>query len=105
MEVIGLDHIDLSVSDMQRAERFYDQVMQLLGFRKGDKPIAGEPHVHYFDRSLQLTIRPSKSGSVHDPYAPGLVATLLSPLRSDQEPRLLLHPLSCHLSSPSTALQ
>ncbi len=39
MEVIGLDHIYLAVSDMNRAERFYDQVMQVLGFRKGDKSI------------------------------------------------------------------
>ncbi len=72
VEVLGLDHIYLTVSDMERAERFYDQVMQLLGFRKGDKPIAGEPHAHYFNRSLQLTIRPAQSSSPHDPYAPGL---------------------------------
>ena len=72
MEVIALDHIYLAVSDMERSERFYDQVMQLLGFRKGDKAIAGEPHAHYFNPSLQLTLRPARSSSAHDPYAPGL---------------------------------
>lgn len=72
MEVLALDHIYLTVSDMVRSEQFYDQVMRLLGFRKGDKPIAGEPHAHYFNRSLQLTIRPARSASAHDPYAPGL---------------------------------
>lgn len=72
MEVIGLDHIYLSVSDMEASERFYDQVMRVLGFKKGDKPIDGEPHAHYFNPRLQLTIRPAKSRSEHDPYAPGL---------------------------------
>ena len=42
MEVIGLDHIYVSVSDFARSEAFYDRVMGALGFRKGDKPIAGE---------------------------------------------------------------
>ncbi len=72
MDVIGLDHIYLSVSDFTRSERFYDDAMSVLGFRKGDKPIAGERHAHYFNRVLQLTIRPARSHSPHDPYAPGL---------------------------------
>ena len=50
MEVIGVDHIYLAVSDFDRSERFYDQVMQLLGFRNGDTAIAGERHAHYFNR-------------------------------------------------------
>lgn len=72
LEVLGLDHLYLSVADLPRSERFYDPVMRQLGFRKGDKPIAGEPHVHYFNRVLQLTIRPAKTASRHDPRAPGL---------------------------------
>jgi len=72
VEVLGLDHIYLAVSDMDRSEQFYDQVMQLLGFRKGDKPIAYERHAHYFNPSLQITIRPARSMSPHNPYAPGL---------------------------------
>jgi glyoxylase I family protein len=72
MEVLGLDHIYLSVSNFERSEEFYDRVMRLLGFRKGDKPIAGEPHAHYFNRTLQLTIRPARRTTPHDPYAPGL---------------------------------
>lgn len=71
-EVIGLDHVYLSVSDMARSERFYDRVMALLGFRKGDKPIGGDPHAHYFNRALQISIRPARSDGPHDPYAPGL---------------------------------
>ena len=71
--ITGLDHIYLSVSNFDRAEAFYDNVMSALGFRKGDKPIAGDRHAHYFNPTLQLTIRPAHSTSIpHDPYAPGL---------------------------------
>lgn len=84
MEVLGIDHIYLTVSDLDRAERFYDQVMQLLGFRKGDTPIAAEHHAHYFNPSLQITIRPARSDSPHDPYAPGLHHLCLQlPTRGD----------------------
>lgn len=72
MVVTGLDHVYLAVSDFESSERFYDRVMRLLGFRKGDKSIAGEPHAHYFNPTLQLSIRPARGGSQHDPYAPGL---------------------------------
>lgn len=72
MDVIGLDHLYVTVSDFSRSERFYDAVMAALGFRKGDKPINGEPHAHYFNRVLQYTIRPAQTAVAHDPYAPGL---------------------------------
>lgn len=72
MPVIGLDHIYLSVSSLERSIAFYDVAMQILGFRKGDKPIAGEPHVHYFTPSVQLSLRPARARIPHDPYAPGL---------------------------------
>jgi catechol 2,3-dioxygenase-like lactoylglutathione lyase family enzyme len=71
-EVIGLDHVYLTVSDMARSEAFYDRVMAMLGFRKGDKAIGGDPHAHYFNRAMQVSIRPARSTAVHDPYAPGL---------------------------------
>jgi len=71
-EVIGLDHAYLTVSDFTRASRFYDAVLGALGFKKGDLAIAGEPHAHYFDRALQLSIRPAHGNASHDPYAPGL---------------------------------
>ena len=67
--ITGLDHIYLSVSDFEGSEAFYDRVMALLGFRKGDAPIAGEPHAHYFNPALQLTIRPARSAPP-DPIDP-----------------------------------
>jgi catechol 2,3-dioxygenase-like lactoylglutathione lyase family enzyme len=69
---VGIDHVYLTVSDFARAERFYDDVMEMLGFRKGDKPIGGDPHAHYFNPNLQVSIRPARSRTAHDPYAPGL---------------------------------
>ena len=72
MEVLGLDHLYLSVSDLPRSERFYDPVMERLGFRKGDKAIGGEPHAHYFNRVMQISLRPARSDRAHDPYGAGL---------------------------------
>lgn len=73
MEVLGLDHLYVTVADLARSEPFYDRLMAYLGFRKSDKVVGGEPHAHYFNRVLQYSIRPARGGSVgHDPYTPGL---------------------------------
>lgn len=71
VEVVGLDHIYLAVSDFARSEKFYDTVFGLLDFRKIDAPIGGDQHRHYFNKAMQISIRPSRGGK-HDPYAPGL---------------------------------
>ena len=70
--ILGYDHLYVTVSDFARSEAFYDNVMRLLGFRKGDMAIAGQPHAHYFNPHMQYTIRPAKTAVAHDPYAPGL---------------------------------
>ncbi len=72
LEVTAVDHLYLTVSDFERSERFYDPLMERLGFKKGDGTIAGAPHAHYFNRCMQLSIRPATSRGAHDPYAPGL---------------------------------
>ena len=73
LEVIGLDHTYITVSDMPRSEVFYDKVMKLLGFRQAVRPIGGQPHVHYFNRCLRYTIRPAALGArSHDQNSPGL---------------------------------
>ena len=71
IDVTGIDHLYVAVADLDRAEAFYDPVMRLLGFRKGSRPIAGERHVHYFNRETQYTIRPAHTAEPHDPYRPG----------------------------------
>ena len=73
IEVIGIDHIYIAVRDLQRSETFYDGVMPILGFRKGSRPIAGEPHRHYYNRHFGFSLRPARPDTPpHDAYAPGL---------------------------------
>jgi catechol 2,3-dioxygenase-like lactoylglutathione lyase family enzyme len=49
VEVIGVDHIFVSVGDLGRSKEFYNRVMAALGFRKGKGSIGGDPHL--FSRS------------------------------------------------------
>ena len=72
-EVIGVDHIYITVRDMARSEAFYDKVLeQALGFRKNRFEIGGDPHVQYYCRHFGYVIRPARSAAAHDPYSPGL---------------------------------
>ena len=71
LEVTGIDHLYISVRDLPSSEAFYDPVMQLLGFRKGIRAIGGDPHAHYFNRVLQYSLRPARSGAVAEPYRVG----------------------------------
>jgi catechol 2,3-dioxygenase-like lactoylglutathione lyase family enzyme len=72
-EVIGFDHLYLSVSDLGRAERFYDKVMiDTLGFRKSRFTLAADPHLQYYNRHFGLVLRAARSAQAHEPYAPGL---------------------------------
>jgi catechol 2,3-dioxygenase-like lactoylglutathione lyase family enzyme len=74
VEVIGIDHVYLSVRSLERAEAFYDRVLlQTLGYRKARSTIGGDPHLHYFNRQFGFSLRPARTSSAeHDPYAPGL---------------------------------
>jgi glyoxylase I family protein len=72
LEVTAIDHIYVAVTDLPRSIAFYDPLMKALGFRKGTKPIAGEQHVHYFNRVTQYSLRPARGSRTHDPYSPGL---------------------------------
>lgn len=71
-EIIGIDHVYLAISDMERSERFYDAVMQALGFRKKRFEIGGESHVQYYNRHFGFVLRPARTAAPHDSYAPGL---------------------------------
>lgn len=73
IDVIGIDHIYLTVSALRASEQFYDRVMvDVLGFRKNTFRLAGDPHVQYFNRHFGLVLRPSRESATHDPYSPGL---------------------------------
>jgi len=71
VEVVGLDHVYLAVTDLERSEKFSDTLLAQLDFRTIDAAIGGEPHRHYFNKVMQISIRPARGGR-HDPYAPGL---------------------------------
>jgi catechol 2,3-dioxygenase-like lactoylglutathione lyase family enzyme len=71
-EIIGIDHIYVSVSDLKRSESFYDAVMKALGFRKNEFQIEGERHVQYFNRHFGYVLRPARTTQSHNRYAPGL---------------------------------
>jgi glyoxylase I family protein len=73
VEVIGIDHVFVAVSDLRRSEGFYDRVMPVLGFRKGEGTIGGDPHLFYYNCQFVYSLRPAREGaSEHDPHAPGL---------------------------------
>ena len=71
-EVLGIDHIYVTVSNMERSERFYDAVMKALGFRKNEFQIDGEKHIQYYNRQFGYVLRPAREKAEHNPYAPGL---------------------------------
>ena len=71
-DVIGIDHIYIAVSDLAKSELFYDAVMGVLGFRKSQFDINGDPHIQYYNRHFGYVLRPARSIAAHDSYAPGL---------------------------------
>ncbi|HSX90213.1 MAG TPA: VOC family protein [Pseudomonas sp.] len=72
-EVIGIDHIYITVSDLARSEFFYDRVLLgALEFRKNSFTLAGDPHIQYFNKLFGVVLRPARSKAEHDPYSPGL---------------------------------
>jgi catechol 2,3-dioxygenase-like lactoylglutathione lyase family enzyme len=75
IDVLGMDHIYLTVSAMDRSVRFYDQVLVgLLGFRKNEFELHGERHVNYYNRQFGLVLRPASPqlSSAHNSRSPGL---------------------------------
>jgi len=72
-EVIGIDHIYITVSDLARSEVFYDAVLRdCLSFRKNSFTLGGDPHVQYFNRHFGYVLRPARATTQHDAYTPGL---------------------------------
>mgnify|MGYP001573729362 CR=1 FL=1 len=71
-EIIGIDHIYITVSNMERSEKFYDVVMGILDFRKSPFQIGAENHIQYYNRHFGYVLRPARITNRHNPYAPGL---------------------------------
>ncbi len=62
LEVIGIDHIYVAVTDMERSTAFYDRVFRVLGFRSNRFVLNGDPHVQYYNRHFGYVLRPAKRG-------------------------------------------
>jgi len=71
LEIIGIDHVYVAISDLERSARFYDAVTEVLGFRKNRFQIGGERHVQYYNRHFGYVLRPARAARAHDPYASG----------------------------------
>ena len=72
VEVIGIDHIYIAVTDIERAEDFYDRFFLSLSFRKNKFVIDGDPHIQYFNRHFGYVVRPARVNRAYDSYAPGM---------------------------------
>jgi len=71
IEVLGVEHIDLTVNDIARSRAFYDKVFGELGFRKFE----GDDYIHW--SNAQMTIALREASGVHrdaqfDRYRVGL---------------------------------
>ena len=71
-------HVDLTVSDLPRAVRFYERVLGALGYRRLDETGAGAPCFGiadaaggFFTIALKAA-RAERAGQRHDRTAPGL---------------------------------
>ncbi|HEY5806783.1 MAG TPA: VOC family protein [Povalibacter sp.] len=72
-EVIGIDHVYITVTDLARSEMFYDRVLiDTLAFRKNAFSIAGDPHIQYFNRHFGYVLRPARKPGAADAYSAGL---------------------------------
>jgi glyoxylase I family protein len=73
LDVIGIDHIYVTVSDLARSEVFYDTALcHVLGFKKNIFVLNGDRHVQYYNRHFGYVIRPSHGAQPYDAYVPGL---------------------------------
>jgi glyoxylase I family protein len=73
IEVLGVEHIDVTVNDIARSAIFYDKVMPALGFRRlveddGDDIRWGNAHITFAIRQAPATQR----GASFDRYRVGL---------------------------------
>src|SRR5258708_8481959 len=71
IEVLGVEHIDLTVNDVARSRAFYDKVLGELGFRKYED----ENYIHWSNAHMTIAIRAASDayrGAEFDRYRVGL---------------------------------
>jgi catechol 2,3-dioxygenase-like lactoylglutathione lyase family enzyme len=71
MEVLGVDHIDLTVTDVTRSTTFYEKVLGTLGFSR----VTHDSYIAWSNGKMNIAIRPaspSQRGVAFDRYRAGL---------------------------------
>jgi glyoxylase I family protein len=74
-EVLGIEHVDLTVNDFKRSAEFYDKVLPALGFKRLEEDGAGEHDLRWANAHLTIAIRPAApahAGAGFDRYRVGL---------------------------------
>jgi catechol 2,3-dioxygenase-like lactoylglutathione lyase family enzyme len=64
MEVLGVDHIDLTVSDLDRSVRFYEAVLGALGFTR----VAHASYVAWANGKMAIGLRPAAPDERDTPF-------------------------------------
>lgn len=54
IEVLGIDHVDLTVNDLQRSIAFYEKVFAALGFRR----VPTEDYIAWGNGHMNIAVRP-----------------------------------------------
>ena len=73
IEVLGIEHIDVTVNDLARSTAFYDKVMPALGFKR--LPDNDRNNIRWANAHMSFAIRPaqaSERGVGHNRYRVGL---------------------------------
>ena len=74
-EVLGIEHIDLTVNDLRKSAAFYDRVLGALGFKRLDEDDAGEHDIRWGNAHLTIALRAASrehTGAGFDRYRVGL---------------------------------
>src|SRR5437773_879034 len=68
MDVLGVDHVDLTVNDLARSIPFYEKILGALGFRR----VPHATYVVWANAHLVIGLRPAERDAAFDRYRVGL---------------------------------
>jgi len=86
-EVLGVEHIDLTVNNLARSAAFYDKVLDALGFKRLEEDDAGEHDIRWANAHLTIAVRVATPGHLDakfDRYRVGLHHLALKVRSRDQ---------------------
>ena len=69
VEVLGIEHLDVTVNDLARSTAYYDKVMPALGFKR--LPDNDRNNIRWANAHLSFAIRPAAQRTEFDRYRVG----------------------------------